>query len=323
MAKGESYSSALSVLENRRLASRGRYLAKQEEILKKIPQISRINDEITETGAGITLAVLGKNTREATALRRKMDRLVALRADLLKQNGFSEKDLEIQHYCPVCKDTGVVKGKTCRCMKEEITKQRQHLLTRLSPAPDASFEQFNLNYYPKSAVETASGAMAVPYNQMKQIFEYCKAYAGNFSLHNKSLLMLGNAGLGKTHLACSIAKVCMEKGFVVMYASAQSLFNKIDQARYTDEDVIGDILECDLFILDDLGAENLTSYSLSVFYNIVNTRMINGRPCIYTTNVASQNALQKRYGEKISSRLLGSCERLFFMGEDIRILKNR
>ncbi|MBQ8604988.1 MAG: ATP-binding protein [Oscillospiraceae bacterium] len=323
MAKGESYNSAFSVLENRRLAARARFLAKQDEILKKIPQINRINDEITETGAGYTLAVLGKNTREATALRRRMDRLVALRANMLEEAGYSEKDLEMQYYCPVCKDTGVVKGKTCRCMKDEITRQRQHLLTRLSPAPENSFEQFRMDFYSKKAVETASGAMVVPYNQMKQIFDYCKAYASNFSLHNKSLLMLGNAGLGKTHLACSIAKVCIEKGFVVMYASAQSLFNKIEQARYTDEDVISDILECDLFILDDLGAESLTNYSLGVLYNIVNTRMISDRPCIYTTNLVSQSALQKRYGEKISSRLLGSCERLFFVGEDIRILKNR
>ena len=117
--------------------------------------------------------------------------------------------------------------------------------------------------------------------------------------------------------------ICMEKGFVVMYSSAQSLFSKIEQTRFTDEDVIEDILNCDLFILDDLGAENMTSYSLSVLYNIVNTRMINGRPCIYTSNITSQAALQKRYGEKISSRLMGSCERLYFVGDDIRIMKNR
>ncbi|MBR5521375.1 MAG: ATP-binding protein [Oscillospiraceae bacterium] len=323
MAKGDSYNSAYSVLETRRLAARARHLAKQEEILSKLPQIRQINDEITETGAGHTLAILSKNTREAAALRRKMDRLIALRANILEEAGYSENDLAMQYYCPVCQDTGIVNGKACRCMKDEITRQRQQMLTLLSPAPDNSFEQFRLEFYPKKALETSSGATVVPYSQMKAIFDYCKAYAANFSLNNKSLLMLGNAGLGKTHLACSIAKVCMEKGFVVMYASAQSLFSKIEQARYTDEDVISDILECDLFILDDLGAESMTNFSLSVFYNIVNTRMINGKPCIYTTNLASQSALQKRYGEKISSRLMGSCERLFFVGDDIRILKNR
>ena len=168
-----------------------------------------------------------------------------------------------------------------------------------------------------------NGTMAVPYTHMKRIYEYCLAYANHFTTENKSLLMLGSAGLGKTHLACAIANVVMASGYTVMYSSSQSLFSKIEQARFTDEDVISDILNCDLFILDDLGAESMTNYSLSVLYNIVNTRMISKKPCIYTSNITSQAALQKRYGEKISSRLLGSCDTFFFVGDDIRIMKNR
>jgi len=320
---GESYNSAYSILENKRLAARARYLAKQDEILRKIPVISQLNDEINETGASHTIALIAKNQKEAAALKLKMEMLVEQRAQILAENGYSERDLEMQYFCPICRDTGFIRGKACQCMKEEIVRQRQKFLTVLSPAPDADFSGFDLNYYSKSARELPNGVTIVPYNHMKQVYDYCKAYAGNFSLTNKSLLMLGNAGLGKTHMACSIAKVCMEKGFVVMYSSAQSLFSKIEQTRFTDEDVIEDILNCDLFILDDLGAENMTSYSLSVLYNIVNTRMINGRPCIYTSNITSQAALQKRYGEKISSRLMGSCERLYFVGDDIRIMKNR
>ena len=205
-------------------------------------------------------------------------------------------------------------------MKEEITRQRQKFLTLLSPAPQADFESFNLDMYPKTAVEISNGTMIVPYTQMKRIYEYCQAYAHNFSTDNKSLLMLGSAGLGKTHLACAIANQVMKDGYTVMYSSSQSLFSKIEQARFTDEDVISDILNCDLFILDDLGAESMTNYSLSVLYNIVNTRMISKKPCIYTSNLTTQAALQKRYGEKISSRLLGTCDTFFFVGNDIRIM---
>lgn len=319
----DSYNSAYSVLESKRLAARAKYLAKQEEILRAIPEISLINDKITRAGAGYALAVLGKHSREACALKSEIGSLTLQRAELLEKNGYSEKDLEEQYYCDKCKDTGFVNGKTCSCMKEEIVRRRQRMLTQLSPAPSASFEEFNLGYYSKKAVELANGTMIIPFDHMKKIFDYCKSYAEGFSTSNKSLLMLGNAGLGKTHLACSIAKVCMEKGFVVMYSSSQSLFGKIEQSRYSGEDVVSDILACDLFILDDLGAENMTSYCQSVLYNIVNTRMIENKPCIYTTNIISQTALQKRYGEKISSRLMGSCERLVFSGDDIRILKNR
>ena len=319
----DSYSRAYATLENKRLAARARHMAKQEEIARKIPQLAEINGEITEAAAGYTLAVLAKNTAEATALRAKMDRLNAQRISLLADHGYTEADTQMQYHCEICRDTGYVNGKTCRCMKDEIIKHRQRALTRLSPAPDCCFEDFNLDYYSKQATELANGAFVVPYNQMKTVYDYCRNYADNFSVSNKSILMLGDAGLGKTHLACSIAKVCMEKGFVVMYASAQSLFAKIEQSRYTDEDVISDILACDLFILDDLGAENMTSYSLSVLYNIINTRTIEKKPCVYTTNIIKTAALRSRYSDKIYSRLMGSCQCLYFMGNDIRIMKNR
>ncbi|MBR5806549.1 MAG: ATP-binding protein [Oscillospiraceae bacterium] len=320
---GESYNNAYSVLENRRLAMRAKYFAKQDEINKKVPMVAEITDEINHLGASYTLAVLGKNKAEADKLRREMDKLDDERTRLLKENGFSKKDLEMEYFCPVCKDTGFINGRTCQCMKEEITRQRQKFLTLLSPAPQADFESFNLDMYPKTAVEISNGTMIVPYTQMKRIYEYCQAYAHNFSTDNKSLLMLGSAGLGKTHLACAIANQVMKDGYTVMYSSSQSLFSKIEQARFTDEDVISDILNCDLFILDDLGAESMTNYSLSVLYNIVNTRMISKKPCIYTSNLTTQAALQKRYGEKISSRLLGTCDTFFFVGNDIRIMKNR
>ena len=320
---GESYNNAYSVLENRRLAMKAKHFAKLDEINKKLPLVSQLTDEITNMGASLTLAILNKNKAEADRLRKEMDNLDIQRATLLKENGFSPKDLEMEYFCPICKDTGFINGRTCQCLKEEITRQRQKFLTVLSPAPQADFAGFNLNMYSKSAMEISKGTMIVPYNHMKRIYDYCVNYAENFSVRNKSILMLGNAGLGKTHLACSIANVVMGQGYTVMYSSSQSLFSKIEQSRYTDEDVISDILNCDLFILDDLGAESLTNYSLSVLYNIVNTRMITGKPCIYTSNITSQSSLQKKYGEKISSRLLGSCDTFVFVGEDIRILKNR
>ena len=65
---GESYNNAYSVLENRRLAMRAKYFAKQDEINKKVPQVSQLTDEINHLGASYTLAVLGKNKQEAEKL---------------------------------------------------------------------------------------------------------------------------------------------------------------------------------------------------------------------------------------------------------------
>ncbi len=319
----DNYNSAYSTVENRRLAAKSRHIAKLEEINSKIPQLEDINSRITQAGAAQAIAVISKQPTEAEKHKARIAALLEERKQLLEVNGFREEDLQPIYYCNICKDTGFVNGRTCSCIRNEIISQRQKTLTKFSPVPDVSFESFNPEMYPKQARQLPNQTMIVPYNHMKAIFDYCKAYSENFSLKNKSLIMLGASGLGKTHLACSIARVVMEKGYVVMYTSAQSFFNKVEQAKYTDEDVLSDILACDLFILDDLGAEHMTNYSLSILYNIVNTRMIENKPAIYTTNIMSDAALKQRYGEKIYSRLVGNSQRLYFHGDDIRIKKNR
>ena len=106
---GESYNNAYSVLENRRLAMRAKYFAKQDEINKKVPMVAEITDEINHLGASYTLAVLGKNKAEADKLRREMDKLDDERTRLLKENGFSKKDLHLpgiptDKYLPVKED---------------------------------------------------------------------------------------------------------------------------------------------------------------------------------------------------------------------------
>ena len=319
----DSFGSALKTIEGRRLASTAELFKRKDEIYKLCPEIEELGFEITSAGASYTLAVMAKDEEKSALMRQQMEELSQKRTGLLIKNGFAANALELQPFCPLCKDSGFVDGKPCTCLKAEMIRHRQKLLTALSPAPKATFQEFNLDYYPKEAIQLSNGQMLVPYSHMKGIFDYCKSYSQYFSPRSKSLLMLGSAGLGKTHLACAIAKECMEKDFTVMYSSSQSLFEQIEQARYTGEDLISDILSCDLFILDDLGSENITPYCNSVFYNIVNTRMINGNPCIYTTNITSQQAMNKRYGEKITSRLMGSCAQLSFLGNDIRIMRNR
>lgn len=319
----ESYNIALQTIENRRLVMMSRLFEKKQEIHNALPEVEALTDKITQLGADRALATLNKDFNSAEKFSQEMAKVRARRSALLASGGYTEKDLELQHFCQLCKDTGYVNGVVCQCIKDEMAKVRQKQLTALSPAPKADFADINPEYYPKEAIDLPNGTKIVPYQHMPRIIEYCKEYANNFTPDATSLIMVGGAGLGKTHMACSIAKVVMEKGYSVMYSSSQSLFTKIEQSRYTDDNLVEDILNCDLFILDDLGAENITSYTNSVLYNIVNTRMISNKPCIYTSNITRQADLQKRYGEKIASRLLGSCTRLYFYGKDIRILKNR
>ena len=310
----DNISLANDTLARRRQRNSSTLMRRQQEVFSLVPEIEEIGFEITSLGASYTMANLTKNADKAAELKAKMEALQQKRKDLLVQNGFSPDYLDPIYSCSECQDKGFVKGKICSCLKQEIIKQRQNMLTALSPAPKTTFEDFSLDYYPDKTDADGDN----PREIMGSILTYCRKYAEKFSKDRKSVLMLGSSGLGKTHLSCAIADECLKKGFVVMYASSQSLFEQIEQNKHNVHGILNDIMSCDLFILDDLGTEYLTFYGQSILYNIINTRMINGSPCIYTSNLTSEKDFLKKYGEKITSRLMGSCDTLVFAGSDVR-----
>lgn len=310
-----SVATANDTLNKRRQNAAMEHIKKLEKIYSELPKIKEINFEITSLGASYAMANLSRQSESAEKLKQQMDSLELTKQQILAENGYDKDYLEPEYICKICKDKGFVNGKLCTCMQQEILKERQNFLSYLSPAPKTNFESFSLGFYPDCIDENGVNS----YRQMSQVFQYCKDFADYFSTDKKSILMCGASGLGKTHLSCAIAGECMKKGYTVMYASSQSLFSQIEQSKHDNIDIVNDILSCDLFILDDLGSEYMTSYSLSVLYNIINSRMIKNLPCIYSTNLTDQKSIRAKYGEKITSRLIGSCDTLFFSGKDIRL----
>ena len=158
---------------------------------------------------------------------------------------------------------------------------------------------------------------------MAQVLEYCKYYAAHFSpRESTSLYLFGSAGLGKTHLALSIANTVLQKGCDVVYVSAQNAFDAIERERFAsgEGDTMATLQSAELLILDDLGTEYISPYVNSCLYSLVNTRVCRRLPTIYTSNIVNDADLQRRYTEKVVSRLLGSCETLCFCGTDIRLM---
>ena len=81
-----------------------------------------------------------------------------------------------------------------------------------------------------------------------------------------------------------------------------------------------DIMEADLMIIDDLGTEFATSFTSSELFNIINSRILEKKPVIISTNL-SLNDIKEKYGERISSRIIGGYGIYKFEGEDIRFKK--
>ena len=162
---------------------------------------------------------------------------------------------------------------------------------------------------------------------MEQNLGICKSYAEGFGDGSESLLLMGNTGLGKTHLSTSIAACVIEKGFDVIYETSQNLISVFSAEQFgrplsgtnvtrTSERYFG----CDLLIIDDFGTETVNQFSVSCFYNLINTRVNKGLPIIINTNL-SQDNIKTKYSDRIASRLFGEFIVLSFPGKDIRMQK--
>lgn len=318
------YKKAYSILD----ARRNRAVAEAEErklkIYAQIPRVDAIERELADCSIKAARAVFaGGDAKELlTELSEKSKSLRAELEALLSAHGFDNNAMEPHFNCPVCSDRGSVEINnitiTCECFKELLKDCACAEVNNLSPLNLSTFESFELSYYPD--VECADGIN--PKRRMAQILNYCKAYANNFRPDSKSLLMRGATGLGKTHLSLSIANELLKKGFSVAYVSAPDILFQLERAHFSygydeEQDLISTLTECDLLIIDDLGTEFATNYTNSQIYNIFNNRILRSKPVIINTNLTIKE-LENAYTQRFVSRVMGTCDKLDFVGRDIR-----
>ena len=133
--------------------------------------------------------------------------------------------------------------------------------------------------------------------------------------------MTGNTGLGKTHLSLAIAREAINKGFGVIYTSTQNMISNMEKEKFRGYVVSNEsekhYADCDLLIIDDLGTEYATSFSSAAVYNVINSRIMRGKPTIISTNL-SMRELEKYYTQRMVSRIIGNNIRLEFLGSDVR-----
>ena len=127
-----------------------------------------------------------------------------------------------------------------------------------------------------------------------------------------------------------IHKVCYSKavrdGYGVIYVSAPAILSKLENERFSgkakNENTEQLVMDCDLLIIDDLGTEFTTKFSVPAIYNIINSRTIMSKPTIISTNL-SLAELQEKYSFRMVSRIIGMLDRVEFVGSDIRQQKRR
>ena len=317
-----NFERAKQVLDRRRETAQREAEQKTEELELLSPELRALNRKLSAAGLkAVQLAITG----DQAAMGRLRDENLAdqeRRREILESLGSSEEALEVHYTCPVCNDTGVVGNHYCDCFKRLVKSLQTENLNAVSPAGDSTFDNFNLAYY-QGVTDPETGVDA--YSRMGQIVSYCEAYAEDFGLSSPSLILYGNTGLGKTHLSLAIANKAIEKGFNVLYGSAHNLLSEIEKEHFgrlkTDDSPEDNVLNADLLILDDLGAEFSTSFTVSMVYNIINTRILKGLPTIISTNLW-YDEISDKYGNRVYSRIIGNYTPLEFAGRDVRQLKN-
>lgn len=316
------YSKAQEIIDSRRQKNSMQEAARYNEITEKLPQAAEILSSLAGTTARLANIILSDANDKKARIEALKNENLSLQDKLnriLVENGYPSDYLDRIFSCKECEDTGVANGKRCSCFLKALKQIASVELSKNLPMGLTCFESFDLRYYSDSSLPELNGRS--PREIMKQNYDFCKEYAENFCLPYKGIIMTGGTGLGKTHLSLSVAKVVIDKGYSAVYGSVPDLFGKIEAAHFGKETGEGEVMqtikECDLLVLDDLGAEFSSQFYVSCLYDIINTRLNFGRPVIVNTNL-SASELQSRYSDRIASRLL-SMKRMLFCGEDIRV----
>ncbi len=304
--------------KRRRTAEQNREAARAE-VYAKVPEICDIDLEIKTSGIEtVRLMTAGQADKKMQSdFKKRVRELSARKKELLKENGFSTKYLDLKYKCSSCRDTGEKDGAYCKCRKDII-----HRLTieesGLSRSKFYSFDEFNLEYYSKDIQERNISART----NATRVLEYCMSY------EQGNIFFYGSTGLGKTFLSCCIAGKMLNQGKIVCYISAPKLFAILNDDRFgrnqTEETArkIDMIYSADYLVIDDLGTEFHSSFTESCLFDIINTRLEEGCNTIINTNV-SLEGLNDMYSERILSRLVGEYQLIKLFGEDIRRVKKR
>ena len=295
-----------------------------EAIYAQQPRLRQIDQTLRQTAARIMAVSFRRGEDPAAAMAELKKENIALQQErdwLLESNDIDPDDLSAAPLCPRCGGTGYVGAVMCDCLRELCRQEQKKELSQLLGSGKESFEHFRLDLYP---AEYDPKLGASPRKLMQYVYNNALHYARTFTLESGSILMIGATGLGKTFLSACIARTVADRGYSVLYSTAMQLFSDFETAKFArsteSADASRKYFTCDLLIIDDLGTEMTAQFTVSALYQIVNTRLLEGRPTIISTNLPAAE-LKQRYSPQIASRLLGVYECYSFAGDDIRMLK--
>lgn len=260
--------------------------------------------------------------------------------------------------CPLCKGTGwklvqrgledSVRPETgtfavaCDCRAGDRAAQQMERVRVPSRYEHCDFESF--------VTELADGARYTPeaVRSLKQAKLVAQAFAQEYPGGNDAgLLLIGSAGIGKTHLAIAALKELVRRGHAGLFCDYRDLLKQIQDSYNPDSPasemaILEPVLRTEVLVIDDLGASKPSAWALETVGYILNTRYNERRVSLLTTNYldapapgpagppepvrmpsrqpipSHEDTLADRIGHRMRSRLFEMCRTVEIFAPDFR-----
>ena len=292
-----------------------------DEISKRHPEIIELDNTIQKMSLALPLSILkGASAKELEDIRSEITDLRAKKYEMLTAYGYSQDYLNLHYQCNKCKDTGYVGINKCSCYKTKLIDLYYETSQLVSGLNKCNFNNFDINLFSPNSISNQKNSQR---KNMENIYEFIIGnYLPNFDKENNNILIFGESGTGKTFLSWCIAKELLDRGFLVLYKTSNELMRDLRDIAFNNNNLLEDLLiNCDLLIIDELGAEQVTDFSSNELFSFINKKLLNDKKMLISTNLNLVD-IENIYTTRLYSRLLGNFKLIKFYGDDVRIKLN-
>jgi DNA replication protein DnaC len=218
------------------------------------------------------------------------------------------------HTCPVCNQVvpkkhlsilGVPKVIQPRCKCEVEHWERGIMVAVEKQQKDEIERKFSFSALGERFNDCRFGTFAIR-EGAELAARMCAGYAKNFDDYGgDSLLIWGTPGNGKSHLAAGVCHVLKDNGKIPVFQSVPELLERIrstfSNKKETEKEIMDALRDCDLLVMDDIGAEKISDWVLETLFRIIDGRYRAKKPTLFTTNFSPMELLNRFMPKKPSA----------------------